>query len=95
MSKSKTKTVNIVSDLKQIIKTQEKIIKKIESERDQVEKLWVHYVDKSIDGWSWYGKYYHAYNNLVRSIREFDNASSVDDLKQKLNDDERAKYDYF
>ena len=91
MSKSKKE----LSDLKKIIKIQEKIIKAKEGERKQVHDLWCHYVEKSIEGWKWYGKYYHAYNNLVKTIREFDNAGSVDDLKQKLNDDERAKYDYF
>jgi len=58
------------------------IIKKISSERDQVEKLWHHYLDKSTEGWSWYAKYYHAYNNLIKKIREFDNAGSAENDKQ-------------
>ncbi len=67
---SKSKTLSILSDLKQIIKIQEKIIKKQESERKQVHALWIHYTEKSIEGWSWYGKYYRAYKNLIETIRE-------------------------
>ena len=64
MSKNK-----VVSDLKKIIKIQEKIIKAKESEFQQVHKLFIHYLDKSTEGWSWYGKYYHAYNNLIKNLR--------------------------
>ena len=45
----------VVSDLKKIIKIQEKIIKAKESEFQQVHKLFIHYLDKSTEGWSWYG----------------------------------------
>ena len=68
-----------LSDYKKLIQIQEKIIEKISSERDQVEKLWHHYLDKSTEGWSWYGKYYHAYNNLIKKIKEFDKTNSSDD----------------
>jgi hypothetical protein len=78
MSKSK----KIINDQKHIIQIQELIIKKISSERDQVEKLWHHYLDKSTEGWSWYGKYYHAYNNLIKKIREFDKTNSSDNDNQ-------------
>ena len=64
MSKNK-----VVSDLKKIIKIQEKIIKAKESEFQQVHKLFIHYLDKSTEGWSWYGKYYHAYNDLIKNLR--------------------------
>ena len=64
-----TKKNKVVSDLKKIIKIQEKIIKAKESEFQQVHKLFIHYLDKSTEGWSWYGKYYHAYNNLIKNLR--------------------------
>ena len=65
MSKEK----KVVSDLKKIILIQEKIIKAKESEIKQVHKLFLHYLDKSIEGWSWYGRYYHAYNDLIKNLR--------------------------
>ena len=61
-----SKVTNVVSDLKKIIKIQEKIIKAKESEIKQVHKLFLHYLDKSIEGWSWYGQYYKAYNELKK-----------------------------
>ena len=64
-----TKKNKVVSDLKKIIKIQEKIIKAKESEFQQVHKLFIHYLDKSTEGWSWYGKYYHAYNDLIKNLR--------------------------
>ena len=42
---SKPKTVNIVSDLKQIIKVQEKIIDRKENEFQLVHSLFLHYLD--------------------------------------------------
>jgi len=59
----------VVSDLKKIIKIQERIIKAKESEIKQVHKLFIHYLEKSTEGWSWYGKYYHAYNDLIKNLR--------------------------
>ncbi len=59
----------VISDYKKIIQIQEKIIEKISSERDQVEKLFHYYNAKSIEGWSWYGRYYHAYNDLIKNLR--------------------------
>tara|TARA_R100000329_G_C7478648_1_gene168603 strand:- start:124 stop:336 length:213 start_codon:yes stop_codon:yes gene_type:complete len=64
-----SKKNKVVSDLKKIIKIQEKIIKAKESEFQQVHKLFIHYLDKSTEGWSWYGKYYHAYNDLIKNLR--------------------------
>lgn len=58
MSKSKTKTVNIVSDLKQIIKVQEKIIDRKENEFQLVHSLFLHYLDKS-DEYMTKLQYYH------------------------------------
>jgi len=31
--------------------------------------LFIHYLDKSTEGWSWYGRYYHAYNDLIKNLR--------------------------
>ena len=92
MSKSKKKEL---SDLKKIILIQEKIIEKISSERDQVEKLWHHYLDKSTEGWSWYAKYYYAYNNLSKKfnthLEKYKNC--VDTLKQKLADEKGGDHE--
>ena len=65
MSKEKS----LISDLKKIIQIQEKIIKIKESEFKLIEKLFFHYSEKSTEGWSWYGKYYHAYNDLIKYLR--------------------------
>ena len=65
MSKEKS----LISDLKKIIQIQEKIIKIKESEFKLIEKLFLHYSEKSTEGWSWYGKYYHAYNDLIKNLR--------------------------
>ena len=57
MSKDK----KVVSDLKKIIKIQEKIIKAKENEHQLLFKLFKHYLDKSIEGWDWYARYWHAW----------------------------------
>ena len=93
MSKEK----KVVSDLKKIILIQEKIIKAKESEIKQVHKLFLHYLDKSIEGWSWYGRYYNGYNNLVRWIRNLNNRTPInlpEDAKNNPADDKQLKFDF-
>ena len=90
MSKSK----KIINDQKHIIQIQELIIKKISSERDQVEKLWHHYLDKSTEGWSWYGKYYRAYNNLIKQIKKFDKTNKEFDKTNSSDNDKQLEFDF-
>ena len=45
----------VVSDLKKIIKIQEQIIKKQENEHQMVHKLFIHYLNRSIE-------FFHKYN---------------------------------
>ena len=75
-----------LSDLKKIIKIQEKIIEKKESEIKQVHKLFIQYNEKSVEGWSWYGQYYRAYNNLLTTIQELKSLDKdfMEDLEQTL-----------
>ena len=88
-----------LSDYKKIIQIQEKKIKKIESERDQVEKLFHYYNAKSIEGWSWYGRYYNGYNNLVRWIRNLEDRKPInlpedDKINPAQGDDKQLKFDF-
>jgi hypothetical protein len=90
MSKSK---IQEIKDLKKIIKIQERIIQLKENEFQMVHKLFMHYLRR-------YEEFQHKYifhrklwlhsvndfNDLVKHIREFDNAGSVDDLKQRLKE---------
>jgi len=59
-------TKKVVSDLKKIIQIQEKIIKKQENEHKMVHRLFIHYLNRFEEFWSWYGQYYNAYNELKK-----------------------------
>ncbi|MAL45642.1 hypothetical protein [Hyphomonas sp.] len=80
MSKNK-----VVSDLKKIIKIQEKIIKAKEGERKQVHDLWIHYLEKSIEGWNWYGRYWLELKRLQKIINKMNKNAKVKTLIEKLN----------
>ena len=86
----KNKPTNLIKDYKKIIEIQERIIKATESERKQVHDLFMHYLDKSIEGWDWYARYWSEYKRLIKIIKHFDNDATVNDLKDKLADSERG-----
>ena len=65
-----SKVTNVVSDLKKIIKIQEKIIKAKENEFQMVHKLFMHYLDLSIEGWHWYGQYWIRNKKLNKEIKK-------------------------
>ena len=87
-------------DLKQIIKIQEAIIKAKESEFLQVQKLFMHYLDKSIEGWNWYSRYWSHYNSLIKTIREYDDDVTIGEIKRKLgiksaeDNEKQLKFDF-
>lgn len=72
-------------DLIKIIKIQEAIIKAKESEFQQVQKLFMHYLDKSIEGWNWYSRYWSHYNSLIAAIKKCDDGVTIGEIKRKLN----------
>ena len=65
----KNKPTNLIKDYKKIIEIQERIIKATESERKQVHDLFMHYLDKSIEGWDWYARYWSEYKRLIKIIK--------------------------
>ncbi len=76
-------------DYEKIILIQERIINAKENNIKQVDKLFRHYLDKSVEGWNWYARYWNDYNRLIKIIKYYDNNASVDDLKQTLADMDR------
>ena len=71
-------------DLEKIISVQERIITAKESEFQQIEKLFRHYLDrKDVYAW-WYTKYRWLHEGLVATIKNFDNKATVEDLKLEL-----------
>ena len=71
-------------DLEKIISVQERIITAKESEFQQIEKLFRHYLDrKDVYAW-WYTKYRWMYDALIATIKIFDNKATVEDLKLEL-----------
>ena len=85
MIKKKPKTKTKIKDYEKIISIQERIIKATESERGQVHDLFLHYLDKSVEGWDWYARYWSEYRRLIKLIKHFDNKASVGDLKKTVS----------
>ena len=92
MKKKSTKklTRKNYKSYEKIISIQERIIKIKENEHQMVFKLFQHYLDKSIEGWDWYARYWSDYNRLIKIIKHFDNNATVDDLKLTLAEDPRG-----
>ena len=76
-------------DYEKIISIQERIIQSKENEFKLLEKLFVHYFDKSVEGWNWYARYWNDYRRLIEIIKYYDNEATVDDLKQTFADMDR------
>ena len=71
-------------DYEKIISIQERIIKAKESEFKQIERLFLHYLDKyELYSW-WYSKYRLYYDAIVLVIKDFSNAKLVYELKKSI-----------
>ena len=71
-------------DYEKIISIQERIIKAKESEFKQIERLFLHYLDKyELYSW-WYSKYRLYYDAIVLVIKDFSNARLVYELKKSI-----------
>ena len=86
MSKDK----KVVSDLKKIIKIQEKIIKAKENEHQLLFKLFKHYLDKSIEGWDWYARYWHEYRRIISVIKNYNDNKKVKTLKKTFEESKQG-----
>ena len=77
MKKKSTKkpTRKNYKSYEKIISIQERIIKIKENEHQMVFKLFQHYLDKSIEGWDWYARYWSDYNRLIKIIKHFEKVS--------------------
>lgn len=73
-----------IKDYEKIISIQERIIKAKESEFKQIERLFLHYLDKyELYSW-WYSKYRLYYDAIVLVIKDFSNARLVYELKKSI-----------
>ena len=82
MKKKNTKPTS--KDYEKIISIQERIINVKESEFKQIEKLFLHYLDKYETYAWWYSKYKLYYDAIVKVIKSFSNARLVYELKKSI-----------
>ena len=73
-----------IKDYEKIISIQERIINVKESEFKQIEKLFLHYLDKYETYSWWYSKYKLYYDAIVKVIKSFSNARLVYELKKSI-----------
>ena len=71
-------------DLEKIISIQERIIKAKEREFEQIEKLFLHYLDKYETYSWWYSKYRLYYDAIVKVIKSTGDARLVYALKKQI-----------
>ena len=71
-------------DLEKIISVQERIIKAKEREFEQIEKLFLHYLDKYETYSWWYSKYRLYYDAIVKVIKSTGDARLVYELKKQI-----------
>ena len=71
-------------DLEKIISIQERIIKAKEREFEQIEKLFLHYLDKYETYSWWYSKYRLYYDAIVKVIKSTGDARLVYELKKQI-----------
>ena len=82
MKKKNTKPTS--KDYEKIISIQERIIKAKESEFKQIERLFLHYLEKYELYSVWYSKYRLYYDSIVLVIKDFSNARLVYELKKSI-----------
>ena len=73
-----------IKDYKKIISIQERIIKAKEREFEQIEKLFLHYLDKYETYSWWYSKYRLYYDAIVKVIKSTGDARLVYELKKQI-----------
>ena len=71
-------------DYEKIISIQERIIKAKEREFEQIEKLFLHYLDKYETYSWWYSKYRLYYDAIVKVIKSTGDARLVYELKKQI-----------
>ena len=71
-------------DYEKIISIQERIIKAKEREFEQIEKLFLHYLDKYETYSWWYSKYRIYYDAIVKVIKSTGDARLVYELKKQI-----------
>ena len=71
-------------DYEKIISIQDRIIKAKEREFEQIEKLFLHYLDKYETYSWWYSKYRLYYDAIVKVIKSTGDARLVYELKKQI-----------